>query len=166
MKTHLMKVFSFTAIILVLAVSFVSAQVTSTTSSGRNPSKPIQAEQAEARVAQVTADAGRYFKQGLLNLQDNRRSLARDDFDKSVEVFLMSGINVRGSQKLSDCYSQLIETVYRMEFPNEKQPPTVRSLSATCGWNIDNSLADSVAKLVLTAPKTETQTNNSAMVGR
>ncbi len=163
MKTYLFKVFSYTAILTFILNSFVSAQVTSSVSDGRNNTKPVQAEQAEARILQVTTDSGRYFKQGLLNLQDNRRPQARDDFDKSVEVFLMSGINLTSNNnaKARDCYNQLIETVYRMEFPNDKQTPQIRSLSATCSWNIDNDLADKIAKLVLTVLPGEQPTNNS-----
>jgi membrane-bound lytic murein transglycosylase D len=166
MKTYLFKVFSFTAILTFVLNSFVSAQVTSTTSDGRNNTKPVQAEQAEARIQQVTSDSGRYFKQGLLNLQDNRRPQARDDFDKSVEVFLMSGINLTSNNnaKSRDCYNQLIETVYRMEFPTQAQVPQIRSLSATCGWTIDNDLADKVAKLVLTAPIQQTPTTNNSLI--
>ncbi|MDQ6787738.1 MAG: hypothetical protein M3033_13100, partial [Acidobacteriota bacterium] len=134
MKAYLYKVFSLTAILI-----FISAA----TSFGQTP----EAQKAEARVGQITQDAGRYFKQGLLNVQDNRRSQAGEDFDKSVEVFLMSSVNVNSNQKLQTCYSQLIETIYRMEFPSN-QPPQIKSLSATCGWNLDNQLADSVvAKL-------------------
>src|SRR5438045_73249 len=166
MNTRLFKVFNFTAILVFVLNSFVSAQVTSTVSDGRNDTKPAQAEQAEQRVQQITTDAGRYFKQGLLNLQDNRRPQARDDFDKSVEVFLMSGINLQSNNnaKARDCYNQLIETVYRMEFPNAGQPPLIRPLSATCGWSIENDLADKVAKLVLTPQTQQTTTNNSAMI--
>jgi membrane-bound lytic murein transglycosylase D len=164
MNKRLFKVFNFTAILVFVLNSFVSAQVTSVTSDGSNNSKPVQAEQAEARVTQVTSDSGRYFKQGLLNLQDNRRPQARDDFDKSVEVFLMSGINLTSNNnaKARDCYNQLIETVYRMEYPTQAQIPQIRSLSATCGWTIDNDLADKVAKLVLSVPVQQT-TNNSTI---
>jgi membrane-bound lytic murein transglycosylase D len=170
MKAHLFKVFSFTAILTFVFNSFVSAQVTSTTSDGRNNSTTTEAQKAEARVQQVTSDAGRYFKQGLLNLQGSRRPQARDDFDKSVEIFLMSGINLTSNNnaKARDCYNQLIETVYRMEFPNDKQTPQIRSLAATCSWDIKNELADAVAKLVLTVPPTQTPANNaliSSVVG-
>jgi len=166
MKTYLFKVFSFTAILTFVLNSFVSAQVTSTTSDGRNNTKPVQAEQAEARIQQVTSDSGRYFKQGLLNLQDNRRPQARDDFDKSVEVFLMSGINLTSNNnaRSRDCYNQLIETVYRMEFPTQAQVPQIRSLSATCGWTIENDLADKVAKIILTAPVQQTPSNNNSLI--
>ena len=166
MNTRLFKVFNFTAILVFVLNSFVTAQVTSTTSDGRNNTKPAQAEQAEQRIQQITSDSGRYFKQGLLNLQDNRRPQARDDFDKSVEVFLMSGINLQSNNnaKARDCYNQLIETVYRMEFPNAQQQPLIRPLAATCGWNIENDLADKVAKLVLTVPQTQqTQANNTML---
>ena len=117
----------------------------------------------------LTDDAGRFFKQGLFHLQDNRRSEARDDFDKSVEVFLISDIDVQRNQTLRECYSQLIETVYRMEFPTN-QVPQVRSLSATCGWNIENKLADDIAKLTLSVPNNKTTATNdiatAAVVGK
>ena len=54
MKTYLFKVFNFTAILTFLFNSFVSAQITSSVSDGRNNTKPVQAEQAEARILQVT----------------------------------------------------------------------------------------------------------------
>jgi len=148
MKAHLYKVFSLTAILIFIsAVSF-----------GQTP----EAQQAEARVSQITQDSGRYFKQGLLNIQDNRRSQAGEDFNKSVEVFLMSSVNVNSNQKLQTCYSQLIETIYRMEFPSVQQPQ-IKSLSATCGWNLDNQLSDSVAAKINQQPA-QVKTNDSALI--
>ncbi len=164
MKTNLFKVFYITTVLLFVFNSLIQAQITSSTSSGRNDNKPELAEQAEARIRQVTNDSGKYFKQGLLHLQDNRRSQAREDFDKSVEVFLLSGVDVQRSQPMRECYSQLIETVYRMEFPSTKQPANIRSLSATCNWNIDNKLADDIAKLVIAAPQNQPKSTDTALV--
>lgn len=152
MKFSLFKLFSFAIITTFLFNTFTQAQYTSTTASGRNGGTTAQVEQAEAQVRRVTDDSGRFFKQALFHLQDNRRSEAREDFDKSVEVFLLSGIDVQRNTGLSDCYNQLIETVYRIEFPTDKQTPNIRSLSATCKWDIKNELADEVAKTVLTMP--------------
>lgn len=149
MKTTVFKVLSFTAFIIFISNSFIFGQTQ-------------ESKQAEARLNQVTSDAGRYFKQGLLNLQDNRRPQAGEDFNKSVEVFLMSGVNVRANQKLQDCYTQLIETVYRIEFPSDAQIPQIRSLSATCGWNIENQLADDIAKIIRpSTTKAKANTDNS-----
>lgn len=53
-----------------------------------------QFDQTEARFTQITNEAGSFFKQGLFNMRENRRAQAREDFNKSVEVFLMSGVNV------------------------------------------------------------------------
>jgi len=158
MKTRLFKVFNLTAILTFISLSFVSGQITSTTSS--DVTRPQEVDQAEARFNQITTEAGKFFKQGLLNMQDNRRPQAGEDFNKSVEVFLMSGVNVSRSQKLQSCYNQLIETVYRIEFPSGSQQPQIRSLSATCGWAIDNELADKVAKIVLTVP-VDSKANNA-----
>ncbi len=156
MKTHFFKVFNLTAILSVLSVSAAFGQITSTTAS--DLTKPQEVDFAEARFNQITQDAGKFFKQGLFNMQDNRRPQAGEDFNRSVEVFLMSGVNVSRSNKLQGCYNQLIETIYRIEFPSNAQQPQIRSLSATCGWAIDNDLADKVAKIVLTAP---VQTSNT-----
>lgn len=142
MKTSLLKVFSITAIIAFISTSLVQAQQTT---SGLRDIQPDNA--AEVKFNQISTDAGRYFKEAMIHFRDNERRQSREKFDKSVEVFLMSGVNVRASKNLNDCYNQLIETVYRIEFPSSQQPQ-IRSLAATCRWNIENKLADEVvAKL-------------------
>jgi LysM repeat protein len=146
MKTHLYKVFSFTAIIFLISSISVFGQTE-------------QAKNAEAQVNAVTEKAGKYFNEGLFNLKDNRRSQAGEKFNKSVEEFLYSTLNVQSNQKLRECYNQLVETVYRIEFPSNTQQPQIKTLSAACGWNIDNQLADDVAKLILTTPTNTTNTN-------
>lgn len=166
MKTHLLKVYITTALLFLIANSIAFGQVTDTISSGRNDAKTPEVLQTEARDGKLTADAGRYFKQGLLNMQDNRRPQAGEDFNKSVETFLMSGVNVSRNPKLQDCYNQLIETVYRIEFPSNAQQPQIRSLSATCGWSWnenDYKTADAVAKLVLTISPETTPANGAAV---
>jgi LysM repeat protein len=155
-----MKKFNITILIVIFSVSVI-AQITESTSTGRNNSKPDQAEKAEARIRQVTKDSGRYFNQGLLNLQDNRHSQAREDFDKSVEVFLISGINIQSSKELRECYNQLIETVYRMEFPADQKPVNIKGLSAVCSWSIKEDLADKVSNLVKTNPNKVSTDENS-----
>ena len=89
-------------------------------------------------------DAGASFKEGLLAYSANNRSAAGEKFNKSVEVFLYSTLNIQKDAKLQGCYNQLIETVYRIEFPSDTQLPQVRSLVQTCTWNIDTVLADNV----------------------
>ena len=117
-------------------------------------------EITEEQVRRVTDDAGKSFKQGLYYLQDNRRDKAREDFNRSIEFFLLSGIDVQRSEDLSDCYNQLIETIYRIEFPSERQPPNIRNLSTACRWEIKNELADDIAKTVLASPNETTAGNN------
>ncbi|MCB1025544.1 MAG: transglycosylase SLT domain-containing protein [Acidobacteria bacterium] len=146
------KNFGLTALVLFITSVSIQAQITSTTSSGRNNTKPDQVENAEKRIDQIAQDSGRYFKQGLFLMLDRRGTEARQEFDKSVEVFLMSGVNVQRNDKLRECYNQLIETVYRMEFPSPTQPANIRSLSTVCSWNINEELAVNVSKLVQTAP--------------
>lgn len=161
MKISLSKVFSLTAIITTLSTSFAFGQISTSSTGARN----IQASNdGEAKINKVLEEAGNAFKEGLLTLEDNRRSQAREKFDKAIEVFLMSNINIKSNVKLSNCYNQLIETVYRMEFPSNQQPQ-IKALAATCGWSIDNQLAENIVKIsqpVLN--NTTTAANNTALV--
>ena len=81
--------------------------------------REIQTEiqKAEPRVDQVIDRAETYFKQGKLNLEDNKRDAARSDFDRAVDEILMSGLDVRASQKLQKYYLELVERIYREEVP-------------------------------------------------
>jgi membrane-bound lytic murein transglycosylase D len=145
MKATIYKVLSFTALIIFISNSSVIGQVTGSTSS--NQTRTPEVAKAQDAVKTVLDNSGRLFKEGLLAFKDNRRSDAGEKFNKSVEEFLYSTLNIQKDQKLQGCYNQLIETIYRIEFPSDIQVPQVRSLAATCSWNIDNVLADDIAKL-------------------
>lgn len=127
------------AIIMILCSSSALLAQQSVASGLR--SVPNEAAKAEGRIQDVLSRSEISFKQGLLNLKDSKRSQARADFDKSVEAFLLSGINVRSNAKLQKCYSELIETVYRIEIPST-QTPEVKGLATTCGWTLENEYND------------------------
>ncbi len=140
-------------VIPVLALLFTSlASAVSGQTSG-NESVPTAVQQAQEAVRKVLDDSGRNFKEGMVALKANRRSDSGAAFDKSVETFLMSTLDIQRDKTLQSCYNQLIETVYRIEFPNNAQPPQIRSLSATCSWrwnDADMKLADEVAAIAKT----------------
>jgi hypothetical protein len=142
-----MRFYISSALIFVVFSSLSQAQVTSATSSGRNAGMPDPSQRNEAQILKTIDDAGRYFKRALYNLQDNRRNDARAQFNESVETFLRNGVDIEISLHLFECYHQLIETIYQIEFPKKDAPPQIKSLSVTCGWNIDSNLADKIAKL-------------------
>lgn len=150
MKTAIYKGFSISALIILALSSFISAQTP-------------EVEKAQAQVNKVLEDSGRHFRDGLTALKANQRSESGAKFDKSVEVFLYSTLNIQKDQKLQSCYSQLIETIYLMEFPSETKPPQLRMLSASCGWHWndeDLKLADSVVAIV----KPTAKKNDSAIL--
>jgi LysM repeat protein len=124
---------------------------------------PQEVLKAADILEKIVGDAGRHFKQGLLNLKGNRRADSKEQFNNSVEVFLWSGVNISANQKLYNCYNQLIETIYRIEFPSDAQLPQIRSLSATCGWNIENALADDIAKIVRPANQAKPTADNAIL---
>jgi len=148
MKSTAFKFFSFTAFILVLNF-VVAGQITSTTSNGNT--RTAEVTDAQNAVNKVLDDSGKYFREGLQAFKENRRPEAGDNFDRSVETFLLSTLNIQKDQKLQTCYNQLIETVYRIEFPAQGQLPQIRPLSATCGWSWnanDYKLSDDVTEMV------------------
>ncbi len=103
--------FLFAAAILIPAV--VQAQP------GGSSAREIQTEiqKTDPRVDQIIERANDHFRKGKLNLEDNKRDQARDEFDKAVDEILMSGLDVRGSQRLQTFYLELVEKVYREEVP-------------------------------------------------
>lgn len=111
-------------IFLTLTLAFIlQAQNTS----GLRSIQPDNA--AEIRLNQITSDAERYYKQGNLNLNEGRLPQALADFDKAVEVILMSGVNVRASKKLNDYYFQLIDRINQMEMNAKKKSTQISKLS-------------------------------------
>ncbi len=120
---------------------------------------PNEVRQAREAVRLVLDESGRFFKEGMSALRSDRRFESGKAFDKSVEVFLFSTLDIQRDPSLQGCYTHLIETIYRIEFPNGNQPPHIRSLSAVCGWRwneADMKLADDVVAVLRTAKPQQT----------
>lgn len=107
-------------------------------------------------INKVLADAETAFREGMIAYVDGNNPAAAEKFNRSVEVFLYSTLNTQREPRLQICYNQLIETIYRIEFPSEIQLPQVRNLVPSCGWtNIDLAVADKVSFMAkATAQKT------------
>lgn len=76
-----------------------------------------EVQKNEPRVDQIIERANDHFRKGKLNLEDNKREQARDEFDKAVDTILTSGMDVRSSQRLQTYYLELVERIYREEVP-------------------------------------------------
>ncbi|HJS52692.1 MAG TPA: transglycosylase SLT domain-containing protein [Pyrinomonadaceae bacterium] len=129
---------------------------------GQGPTEAV--DTTKAMFNKILVDSGRYFKEGLDALRTNKREDSGEKFDKAVEVFLYSSLNIQRDATLQGCYSQVIETIYRIEYPTNAQPPQIRQLSATCGWNwndADYKIADEVAQIVKTNIEKPTTAANS-----
>jgi membrane-bound lytic murein transglycosylase D len=105
-------------------VTLISALVATATSTfGQIPvgssarTIPSEVEKADPRVSQIISKAEDHFRKGKLNLGDNKREQARDEFDRAVDAILESGIDVRASQRLQTFYLELVERIYREEVP-------------------------------------------------
>src|SRR6185503_9158925 len=105
------------------SVLFAVALFTPAIIQGQGPvgssAREIQTEvqKNEPRVDQIIERANDHFRKGKLNLEDNKREQARDEFDKAVDTILMSGMDVRSSQRLQTFYLELVERIYREEVP-------------------------------------------------
>lgn len=104
--------------LLLVSATAVSAQISG--SSAR--AIPNEVEKADGQVGQVIARAEDHFRKGKLNLEDNKREQARDEFDKAVDSVLESGLDVRASQRLQTFYLELVEKIYREEVPLSRTP--------------------------------------------
>jgi len=82
-----------------------------------------EVQKAEPRIEQVIERANDHFRKGKLNLEDNKRDQARDEFDKAIDEILTSGMDVRASQRLQTFYLELVERIYREEVPTIQIAP-------------------------------------------
>ncbi|QQS32728.1 MAG: transglycosylase SLT domain-containing protein [Acidobacteriota bacterium] len=150
---------TFLSVYCILSVSLF-AQVTGET-------RTNEVRNAESNIRKLLEDAGRSFNEGMLAYEDGNFAEAGAKFNKSVETFLYSTINIQKEARLQGCYNQLIETVYLIEFPSETKLPQIRNLVATCGWNISNEKADRLVSLVRSAlsktPNTAVAANGTAV---
>src|SRR4051812_360996 len=112
MRIASVKVYSLTAFIILALASASFGQVVSSMSS--NDTRPAQVDAAQAATNKVLSDAGLAFNEGLQAYTANDRSTAGEKFNRAVEVFLYSTLNIQKDQKLQGCYNQLIETIYRI----------------------------------------------------
>jgi membrane-bound lytic murein transglycosylase D len=108
---------------------------------------PNEVQRAEPRVDQVIDKAEAYFKQGKLNLEDNKREAARSDFDKAVDEILMSGMDVRANQKLQKYYLELVERIYREEVPVLQMQPTQQQAAPVIAQDAANAKTDKVEQV-------------------
>jgi len=116
-NTSLPRLIARTALIAVI-VSPSASVLAQTSSQSYLRSTPSEVEREDPRVAQIVERAEKHFNQGRLNLVDNKREQARDEFDKAVDTILESGIDIRSNPRLRDFYLQLVERVYREEVPS------------------------------------------------
>src|SRR5215467_4246610 len=88
---------------------------------------PTAVEQSEGRISQIIARAEDHFRKGKLNLEDNKREQAREEFDRAVDSILESGFDVRASQRLQTYYLELVERIYREEVPLQQPSAPVNT---------------------------------------
>jgi membrane-bound lytic murein transglycosylase D len=105
--------------LFVISATVVSAQIPAGSSAR---SIPNDVEKSDAQVGEVISRADDHFRKGKLNLEDNKREQARDEFDKAVDSILESGLDVRASQRLQTFYLELVEKIYREEVPLGRTP--------------------------------------------
>lgn len=109
------------ALLATLIAPHTSLYAQSTASSARYI--PNEIEKADGRVSQIIARAEDHFKKGKLNLDDNKREQAREEFDRAVDTILESGLDVRANIRLQTYYLELVERIYRVEVPTQQLAP-------------------------------------------
>lgn len=95
-------------------------------------------EKSDPRVSQLITKAEDHFRKGKLNLEDNKREQARDEFDRAVDLILESGLDVRANQRLQVYYLELVERIYREEVP-AGHGPTQANVSELIAQTVQSS---------------------------
>jgi len=168
MKKGISKFFSLISLLFLALNSVSIAQVTSSQSS--NETRTQDVVRAQEALNKVLRDSGVAFRNGLLAYQDGKMTEAGQNFNTSVETFLYSNLNIHREAKLSACYNQLVETIFRIEFPADSRLPQVKNLAQTCTWNsfdesanIDNALADKITTLAQNSIRSATTVSTMAV---
>jgi membrane-bound lytic murein transglycosylase D len=121
---------------------------------GGSSARDIQNEvqKTDPRVDQVLERANDHFRKGKLNLEDNKREQARDEFDKAIDEILMSGLDVRASQRLQTGYLELVEKIYREEVPLIQATPQLNA-APVVAQGTPNTNAETVEVAKVQQPK-------------
>lgn len=64
------------------------------------------------------------YKQGEELFNKGQKDVARQKFDESVDVIMLSGINLRANPKLDAYYTDLVERIHSFEIPKTPRPAT------------------------------------------
>src|SRR5205085_3247913 len=121
-------------------------------SGGREIQTEVQ--KADPRIDQVIERANDHFRKGKLNLEDNKRYEARDEFDKAVDEVLTSGLDVRANQRLQTFYLELVERIYREEVPMIQTAPQQVNATPVVAQSAPNANAEKVEVAQAQEPKT------------
>src|SRR4051812_37805135 len=121
MKISIFRSLSIAFVLFFAFTSITTGQVTSSVASSETRTQDVI--KAQEAVNKVLLESGISFKEGLLAYEDNKMSNAGEKFNKSIEAFLYSTLNVQREAKLQGCYNQLVETIYRIEFPSDSRLP-------------------------------------------
>src|SRR5216683_1835176 len=113
---------------------------------------PTEVQKTDGRVDQVIERANDHFRKGRLNLEDDKREQARDEFDKAVDEILMSGLDVRANQRLQTYYLELVEKVYREEVPLIQTAPQ-QNVAPVVAQGAPNAKAETVEVAKAPQPK-------------
>src|SRR6266446_5771991 len=114
---------------------------------------PTEVQKTDGRVDQVIERANDHFRKGKLNLEDDKREQARDEFDKAVDEVLMSGLDVRANQRLQTYYLEIVEKIYREEVPLIQQVTPQQNATPVVAQAPANPKAETVEVAKAQAPK-------------
>src|SRR5437016_13392371 len=120
-------------------------------SGGREIQTEVQ--KADPRIDQVIERANDHFRKGKLNLEDDKRAQARDEFDKAVDEILMSGLDVRANQRLQTYYLELVEKIYHEEVPLVQQVAPQQNAIPVVAQAPANAKTETVEVAKAQAPK-------------
>lgn len=122
MKTSFPRLLTAFALASTLTAPLSALRAQDLSASSLRSTTPSDVDRDAGRVQAIIDQAENHYKLGELSLKDRNVDAARNEFDKSVDAVLESGVDVRSNPKLQNYYLQLVERIYRMEVPTQSFP--------------------------------------------
>lgn len=115
-----------------LVVTFFALAVGAAAQLAGSSARDIQTEvqKTDSRVEQVIERANDHFRKGKLALDENKPKLARIEFDRAVDEILLSGLDVRASERLNLVYLEIVQNIYNEEVPFIRVRPNATPMVA------------------------------------
>jgi hypothetical protein len=119
----------------------------------------VSIDPRSAEIHRVIDRSTGYFASGEANFKDGNFEKARREYDRSIDIVLESGIDVRSDARLQQHYQALVDNVFRRQMTLLSAMPSPANIVANNNVAINDNPQQPAPK---TSPSTQNQTDKQA----